>query len=358
MYDHQDAASTDYYIKGCAVRRTPFRTGPKDPVGEALKAASEWSRRLQLLPGAVPDPIAEVSTRESSRCASGSRKSRRKNRDTSKIDFPCLNGLKYFQNRDNIHLSCFFSSLDALVSSWFKQTPGEKPLLIATVVRSTTVKYHNGFDKISRFKAIRQESSFNLSITNAEPLDSATYYCAVSYYSELALSDCAVVVLNGSSSSLYSVLQTPVLDSVEVGNNTTLQCSVLTDVSAGEHSVYWLRHGSGESPSGIIYTHGDTNSRCSRSSETDSPTQSCVYKLPKTNLSLSDAGTYYCAVAVCGQILFGNGTKLDFVGKASCDEALNYAALSFTNKPASSRGARRQQKLTDTEVYSQIKLNK
>ncbi|KAG7465284.1 hypothetical protein MATL_G00174730 [Megalops atlanticus] len=39
---------------------------------------------------------------------------------------------------------------------------------------------------------------------------------------------------------------------------------------------------------------------------------SCVYKLPKRNLSLSDAGTYYCAVATCGEILFGNGTKLDF----------------------------------------------
>ncbi|KAJ8337701.1 hypothetical protein SKAU_G00366670 [Synaphobranchus kaupii] len=37
----------------------------------------------------------------------------------------------------------------------------------------------------------------------------------------------------------------------------------------------------------------------------------CVYNFPKRNLSLSDAGTYYCAVATCGEILFGNGTKLD-----------------------------------------------
>ncbi|KAM8746633.1 uncharacterized protein AB9X84_014833 [Acanthopagrus schlegelii] len=30
------------------------------------------------------------------------------------------------------------------------------------------------------------------------------------------------------------------------------------------------------------------------------------------SLNLSHAGTYYCAVASCGHILFGNGTKLDF----------------------------------------------
>ncbi|KAJ8337707.1 hypothetical protein SKAU_G00366730 [Synaphobranchus kaupii] len=43
--------------------------------------------------------------------------------------------------------------------------------------------------------------------------------------------------------------------------------------------------------------------------------KSCVYNFPKRNLSLSDAGTYYCAVATCGEILFGNRTKLDFEGE-------------------------------------------
>ncbi|XP_036452785.1 uncharacterized protein LOC118826000 [Colossoma macropomum] len=209
------------------------------------------------------------------------------------------------------------------------------------------------------------------------------------------------IVHTGSSSSLSAVLQPPVSDPVVLGGDTTLQCSILTDTSAGEHSVYWFRHGSGESHPGIIYTHGNRSDECKKSSETDSPTQSCVYKLPKRNLSLSDAGTYYCAVLMCGEIIFGNGTKLDFVDKSvlvpvtlglaaltiismavvlflyrklhnsrqkdaaeghtvqvnqgECDEALNYSALSFTNKPPSSRGTRRQQKLKDTEVYSQIK---
>ncbi|XP_066536315.1 uncharacterized protein [Hoplias malabaricus] len=229
----------------------------------------------------------------------------------SEVQIHCQNGLRLIHHVENISLTCSFTDLDVSDVSWYKHTPGERTLLI--VSHTSTLQYHNDFNKSSRFKALKQQGSFNLNITNAEPSDSATYYCATSGYRGIFLSDCTVAVLNGSSSSLYTVLQTPGLDSVEVGGSTTLQCSVFTDASAGEHSVYWLRHGSGESPPGVIYTHGDTNSQCSRSSETDSPTQSCVYKLPKTNLRLSDAGIYYCAVAVCGQILIGNGTKLDFV---------------------------------------------
>ncbi|KAI4894020.1 hypothetical protein NFI96_031410 [Prochilodus magdalenae] len=94
-------------------------------------------------------------------------------------------------------------------------------------------------------------------------------------------------MLKGSSSRLYAVLQHPVSDPVELGGDTTLQCSVLTDTSAGEHSVYWFRHGSGESHPGIIYTHGNRSDQCKSSSETDSSTQSCVYKLPKRKLLVS-----------------------------------------------------------------------
>ncbi|KAI4888656.1 hypothetical protein NFI96_030202, partial [Prochilodus magdalenae] len=225
--------------------------------------------------------------------------------------------------------------------------------------------FQNGFEKSRRFNVLKDRNTFILNISNAEPSDSATYYCSVAYYTDIALADWTVLVLKGSPTHLSAVLQHPVSDPVELGGDTTLQCSVLTNMSAGEHSVYWFRHGSGESHPGIIYTHGNRSDQCKSSSETDSSTQSCVYKLPKRNLSLSDAGTYYCAVLMCGEIILGNGTKLDFVvadeghsvqaNQGSGDEALNYAALSFNNKPSSSRGTRRPQKLKDTEVYSQIK---
>uniref|UniRef100_A0A671Y4B9 Ig-like domain-containing protein n=1 Tax=Sparus aurata TaxID=8175 RepID=A0A671Y4B9_SPAAU len=38
--------------------------------------------------------------------------------------------------------------------------------------------------------------------------------------------------------------------------------------------------------------------------------KSCVYHFSK-KVSSSDAGTYYCAVATCGEILFGNGAKVE-----------------------------------------------
>lgn len=92
------------------------------------------------------------------------------------------------------------------------------------------------------------------------------------------------------------------------------QCTVVTNRCAGDHSVYWFRHGSGDSQSGIIHTQRQSSGQCEKSFTANSPTQTCVYSLPKN--ILSDAGTYYCAVVACGEILFGNGTKLNLKGKA------------------------------------------
>ncbi|KAI4905438.1 hypothetical protein NFI96_005887, partial [Prochilodus magdalenae] len=170
----------------------------------------------------------------------------------SKINIPCLNGLKYIQNGENVNLTCFFSSTDASATAWFKQTPGEKPLLIASAFRAATVTYHNGFKESGRFSASREQGSFNLSISNAEPSDSATYYCSVAYYTDIALLDCTVFTFNVSdavspNTCIRSCLNWEAMTTLAV-------LSVLQDTSAGEHSVYWFRHGSGESHPGILCT--------------------------------------------------------------------------------------------------------
>ncbi|CDQ74388.1 unnamed protein product [Oncorhynchus mykiss] len=171
--------------------------------------------------------------------------------------------------------------------------------------------FTNDFTETKHLSVKRGADSCNLTISKTESGDSATYYCGVMEEGKLKFGEGTVLIVKGSESNSMSVLQQPVSESVQPGDSVTLNCTIHTETCAGEHSVYWFRHGSGESHPGIIYTHGDRSDQCEKSPEAGSPTQSCVYNLPKRNLSLSDAGTYYCAVASCGEILFGNGTKLD-----------------------------------------------
>ena len=104
--------------------------------------------------------------------------------------------------------------------------------------------------------------------------------------------------------------QSPETPSVQLGDALTFQCSLLsknkaenTDQCPSEHNVYWFRAGSRGFHPGVVYIHGN------RSDEQEE--RSCVYSLSKTIQDSSDTGTYYCAVVTCGQILFGEGTKVE-----------------------------------------------
>uniref|UniRef100_A0A674E380 Immunoglobulin alpha-2 heavy chain-like n=1 Tax=Salmo trutta TaxID=8032 RepID=A0A674E380_SALTR len=187
------------------------------------------------------------------------------------------NGLMTANVGDTMVLQCLYKGDMAMHFSWYKQPFREKPNLISTIYNS----------------------------------DSATYYCGSAHSNVVEFGKGTILNVKGSESNSKTVLQQHVSESVQPGVFVTLNCTIHTETCAGGHSVYWFRHGSGESRPGIIYTHGDRSDQCEKSSEAGSPTQSCVYNLPKRNLSLSDDGTYYCAVASCGEILFGDGTKLD-----------------------------------------------
>ncbi|KAI4878217.1 hypothetical protein NFI96_012663, partial [Prochilodus magdalenae] len=121
----------------------------------------------------------------------------------------------------------------------------------------------------------------------------------------------------GGQFNNQTVLQNPDGDQLYPGDNVTLSCIVeMVESSCPEpHGVYWFKDGSVQTHSAVSNT-GNTGTQeigdgqCEQISSADSSTQSCVYKLPKRNLGLSDAGTYYCAVLRCGEIIFGNGTKL------------------------------------------------
>uniref|UniRef100_A0A673VVW8 Uncharacterized LOC115194314 n=1 Tax=Salmo trutta TaxID=8032 RepID=A0A673VVW8_SALTR len=217
----------------------------------------------------------------------------------------------------SVSLTCFCQSNLMVRVAWFKQTVGQKPLLMASsYYRTQKTFYFNNFTKdfneTKRLSVERGVGSSNLTISKTESRDSAIYYCGTMEVGTVIFGEGTSLIVKDSGSNHMSVLQQPVSESVQPGDSVTLKCTIHTKTCSGDHSVYWFRHGSGDSHPGIIYTHGDRSDQCEKSPEAGSPTQSCVYNLPKRNLSLSDAGTYYCAVASCGEILFGKGTKLDY----------------------------------------------
>ncbi|XP_041740013.2 uncharacterized protein LOC121572151 isoform X2 [Coregonus clupeaformis] len=214
---------------------------------------------------------------------------------------------------DTVTLHCFYEGDMAVIFSWYKQPFGNIPRLMSTYFfkyDSDAVFYHE-FMGNPRFSVESDKGKNHLRISDMELSDSATYYCGSTYGNKMEFGEGTILIVKGSESNSKTVVQQSVSKSVQLGDSVTLNCTIHTETCVGEHSVYWFRHGSGESHPGIIYTHGDRGDQCENSSDAGSPTQSCVYNLPKRNLSLSDAGTYYCAVASCGEILFGNGTKLD-----------------------------------------------
>ena len=108
-----------------------------------------------------------------------------------------------------------------------------------------------------------------------------------------------------------TVVQQPVSASVALQCSITSQRTDHRNQCQGEPSVYWFRSGSGSSHPAAIYMNGNRSGECQDSSGPLSHSQSCVYILHKNNVGTSDAGTYYCALAACGEIVFGQGTKLE-----------------------------------------------
>uniref|UniRef100_A0A3B4V878 Ig-like domain-containing protein n=1 Tax=Seriola dumerili TaxID=41447 RepID=A0A3B4V878_SERDU len=285
----------------------------------------------------------------------------------------------------NVTLECFYQADDSAWLYWYKQSLGQKPKLISTFyVYDRRITFYHEFKNNPRFTLDPENGNNHLMIKDLHISDSATYYCADSYTFVLRFAEGTIVNVQGSGLNVKASLSQSGSETIQPGGSVTLNCTVHTGTCDGEHSVYWFKD-SEESHPGLIYTHGDRNDQCEKKSET----QTCVYNLLLENLNRSHAGTYYCAVASCGQILYGNGTTLDFKYEANspnsrvyflsgalifntilvvllassvykiikrknchCTDNLQYAALNVKPPSRSSR----QRNSTKTEcVYSSIK---
>ncbi|XP_067308073.1 uncharacterized protein [Pseudorasbora parva] len=229
--------------------------------------------------------------------------------------------LETFSAGETITLECTISEKHENYYSWFKQSLGEAPTSILSLyVDAETPTFYGDFKNDTRFTAVKKNNYFALTIKELKASDTGIYYCGTRDYDLITFSNGLFLYYKGLNTRQHHIQQflSAVDLSTEVnkhkfnrGDSVNLHCTVLTERCVENHSVYWFRQESGDTHPGLIYKQRNINDQCKKSSERDSHTQSCIYNLPKRNLSLTDAGTYYCAVAMCGEILFGNGSRLE-----------------------------------------------
>uniref|UniRef100_UPI003AAFDC3D signal-regulatory protein beta-2-like n=1 Tax=Centroberyx gerrardi TaxID=166262 RepID=UPI003AAFDC3D len=227
---------------------------------------------------------------------------------------------------ESVTLTCIRQkSLNQANLFWIRLVAGNLP----EVLGATFTFDYPGVNETPRITAKQEPGQFVLHITKTKLSDTAVYYCMKVQQLSLTFLNGAFLRIKGPEPNI-TALQVFPSKSVHPGDSVTLQCSVLSDsqtrICPGEHSVFWFRAGSDESHPNIIYTHGNSHDECEKSPETPSAPHSCVYSFCK-NVSSSDAGTYYCAVAACGEILFGNGAKLEIEEASMCSFGTQHAIL-------------------------------
>ncbi|NP_001020667.1 novel immune-type receptor 12 precursor [Danio rerio] len=226
--------------------------------------------------------------------------------------------LESFTAGQTVTLECLISVNLENYFSWFKQTLGEAPTCIVSLyAESSTPVFYGEFKNNHRMSVQKEKNTFVLNIKEAKPSDAGIYYCGARDYDLITFSNGLFLNYKDASTKQHHIKQflsgpnlgTEHEPEFNPGDSVNLHCSVLTERCEENHTIYWFRHEFGDAHPGLIYKDGNTTDQCEKRSEKD--VQSCIYNLPKKNLNLTDAGVYYCAVATCGEILFGNGSRIN-----------------------------------------------
>ncbi|XP_047658569.1 uncharacterized protein LOC125139267 [Tachysurus fulvidraco] len=207
---------------------------------------------------------------------------------------------------EHVTLYCPYGDIrrtDSVV--WYKESIGEMPQKVGERLIYKDIKMSPKFNTLG-YKMEMTDNGISLRISRIKKEDEGLYYCGKCMLENVALSNGTFLAVADDRDVKVSVWQRGVSDSVPAGASVTLQCSVLSESRAAELQVLWFRAAPPQSHPQIIYTHHDSSRQC----ESGSSTNTCVYNFSKNILSLNDTGTYYCAVLLCGKIVFGNGTRI------------------------------------------------
>ncbi|XP_047463543.1 uncharacterized protein LOC125021488 [Mugil cephalus] len=240
-------------------------------------------------------------------------------------------GLKTAMVGETMTLRCVCEDDAVTFLSWYQQSLDGKPRIISTRMRhETTAVISPGYEGRFRVEAAHDTIN-NLIIKDLQLLDSATYYCGILVFNAIEFGQGLYLHVKAPLSDIRAVVTQSPLEPTELrlGDSVNLNCTVYVEPCEGELSLYWFRHGAPQ-PSVVFPSSG----QCTNFSDENPSSKNCTSNLAIKSVAATDAGIYYCALASCGEIVFGDGTKLQIVGPKKSHSLLVYClsaalALSF-----------------------------
>uniref|UniRef100_A0A672IR72 Ig-like domain-containing protein n=1 Tax=Salarias fasciatus TaxID=181472 RepID=A0A672IR72_SALFA len=213
--------------------------------------------------------------------------------------------IKYVDIKQNVTFTCPRES-EGKALLWIRIISGHKPEFLG----GTLIFDSSEVNQTPHFTTKQGPGTFILNINQTQINDTGLYYCIHTInWTNMTFLKGIFLKIKGPKSFVSGIIQAPPSAAVHPGESVSLQCSVLSDsekkTCSEDYRVHWFRAGSHQSHPSFLYTHG-ANAECGNSS------QKCFYNFSK-KVSVSDAGTYYCAVAACGEVMFGNGAKVDII---------------------------------------------
>uniref|UniRef100_A0A3B5LDX6 Ig-like domain-containing protein n=1 Tax=Xiphophorus couchianus TaxID=32473 RepID=A0A3B5LDX6_9TELE len=203
----------------------------------------------------------------------------------------------------NVVLQCLCQDYSAVMFYWYKQILGQEPKLMCTFYKHTNTAIFKEEFNNSRFSLdTGNYRNVVLKISDVKISDAATFHCVQNNLNDYEFCEGTTLIVKGSGPTIETLVRQSESENIEQGDSESLKCAVQTGSCGGQHGVYWFRN-SEESHPGLIYTQGGR-------SDPSTQTHTCVYNLP-----MKVPNETYCAVASCGEILFGNRTKLDSEGE-------------------------------------------